>query len=151
MLTGSAVAQHVPVARWRRHIARLAAGALLGGLGVAAQAAPPVAAAAGTQFVYVANLNANSVTAYNAATGTVAATIPVSGTNPRYIAVTPDGRTAYVTSESPNGSGSAVSVISTLANTVTATIATGSGPFHLAITPDGRSVYVPNTFSPRSR
>ena len=61
---------------------RRRAGALLAAVAVAAgrprrprRRRPP--AAAGTPYVYVANSGSDTVTAYDAATGTVTATIPV--------------------------------------------------------------------------
>jgi len=67
------------------------------------------------------------------------ATIDGIGTDPYDIAITPDGKYAYVAN---NGSGS-VSVIDISANTVT-TVSVGSGPFGVAITPDGKYAYVTN-------
>ncbi|MGO9189749.1 MAG: YncE family protein, partial [Streptosporangiaceae bacterium] len=58
--------------------------------------------------------------------------IPV-GHNPRAIAVTPDGKTAYVS----NGDDGTVTPIRTASNTAGAPIPAGSGPFDIAITPNG--------------
>ena len=49
------------------------------------------------KHVYVANGGSANVSVIDTATNTVLATVPV-GTNPRSIAVTPDGKRAYVTS-----------------------------------------------------
>ena len=118
----------------------VAAGAGVAGAGTAGAApAPP---AAGTPYVYVVNQGTDTVSAYNAATGTITATIPV-GAAPAGVAVSPDGRTAYVT----NKSGNSVSVISTATGTVTATIPVGSDPFGIAVSPDGSHVYVANEVS----
>jgi YVTN family beta-propeller protein len=69
-----------------------------------------------------------------------AATIPV-GTLPYGVAVTPDGKHAYVTNEGSNN----VSVIDTATNTVeAATIPVGTFPQGVAITPDGEHAYVAN-------
>jgi YVTN family beta-propeller protein len=57
-----------------------------------------------------------------------------------WVAITPDGRTAYVT----NFGGGTVTPINTATNTAGATIAVGSNPFGVAITPDGRTAYVTN-------
>jgi YVTN family beta-propeller protein len=70
---------------------------------------------------------------------TPAATIPV-GTGPWGVAVTSDGRHAYVTNSSSNN----VSVIDTASNTVTATIPLGTNPRGVAMTPDGRHAYITN-------
>jgi YVTN family beta-propeller protein len=67
----------------------------------------------------------------------VTATIPV-GRQPGRVAITRDGRHAYVTN---NGAGT-VSVIDTGSNAVTATIPSGTAPAAVAITPDGRNAYV---------
>ncbi len=66
------------------------------------------------------------------ATGAVSATITV-GSNPRGVAITPDGTHVYVT----NGGDGTVSVITTATGVVSAPITVGYGPFGVAITPDG--------------
>ena len=78
------------------------------------------------------------------ATNTVAAaTIPV-GTSPRGVAVTPDGKHAYVANVISNN----VSVIDTSNNTVMGTpILVGDSPFLVAVTPDGKHAYVTNLTS----
>lgn len=70
-------------------------------------------------------------------------TVTVGG-QPSDVAVTPDGEYAYVTSTSQNNS--AVSVISTTTNKVTATIKV-DGSNGVAITPDGKYAYVTSQFS----
>src|SRR3984957_4715334 len=119
------------------------AGALLAAVTVAAGAAGPAApavaaqaSAAGTPYAYVVNYGSNTVSAYDAVTGT-AATIPV-GTHPRDVGGRPGGRTAHVT----NREDSDVSVIDTATNTVTATIPVGAGPWGVAVSRDGTTVYV---------
>ncbi|MGH4025742.1 MAG: YncE family protein [Pseudonocardiaceae bacterium] len=72
----------------------------------------------------------------------VTATIHV-GDDPEDIAITPDGRHAYI----PNNSSDSVSVIDTASNTVTATVPVGDLPDDVAITPDGRHAYIPNFYS----
>jgi YVTN family beta-propeller protein len=57
------------------------------------------------------------------ASNTVVATVPV-GTFPDGVAVTPDGKHAYVANFNSNN----VSVIDTATNTVVATVGVGSGP-----------------------
>jgi YVTN family beta-propeller protein len=73
------------------------------------------------------------------ATNTVEATVTV-GTFPEGVAVTPDGKHAYVTNE---GDGT-VSVIDTATNTVAATVVVGTFPIWVAVTPDGKQAYVAN-------
>jgi YVTN family beta-propeller protein len=73
------------------------------------------------------------------ATNTVVATVPVSAFG---VAITPDGKHAYVTG---GGSGGGVSVIDTTTNppSVTATVAV-PGAYGVGVTPDGNHVYVTN-------
>jgi YVTN family beta-propeller protein len=56
------------------------------------------------------------------------------------VAITPDGRYAYVT----NGGNNAVSVINIATNTLASTVTVGVAPFAVAITPDGDYAYVTN-------
>jgi YVTN family beta-propeller protein len=66
--------------------------------------------------------------------------IPV-GNDPFAIAITPDGKHAYVTNSVSNN----VSVIDTATNTVeAATLAVGTNPTAVAVTPDGKHAYVAN-------
>jgi YVTN family beta-propeller protein len=62
------------------------------------------------------------------------------GGNPAGVAITPDGRHAYVASEISD----VVSVIDAATATIGATITVGSGPVGVAITPDGSHAYVTN-------
>ena len=73
------------------------------------------------------------------ATNTVVATVAV-GSGPSGVAVTPDGKHAYVT----NAGFNTVSVIDTASNTVVATVPVGSFPVGVAVTPDGKHAYVTN-------
>jgi YVTN family beta-propeller protein len=67
-------------------------------------------------------------------------TIPV-GVEPRGIAITPDGKTAYVV----NRVSGSLSVIDTATNLVSpTTIPVGVEPLGIAITPDGKTAYVTN-------
>jgi YVTN family beta-propeller protein len=69
---------------------------------------------------------------------TLTATVPV-GQYPIGVAVSPDGKHAYMANESVPGS---VSVIDTATNHVTATIPVGADPYWVAVSPDGTRVYV---------
>lgn len=60
------------------------------------------------------------------------------GSDPTEVAVTPDGKHAYVTN---HGSGN-VNVIDTSTDAVVATVKVGSGPYGIAIAPDGKHAYV---------
>jgi YVTN family beta-propeller protein/VCBS repeat-containing protein len=115
--------------------ARLAAGA-------------PGAAANATFTVTATNGLAATVTTVTVAVspfekGTVIASIPV-GDSPYGVALSPDGKHAYVT----NRNDGTVSVIDTATNTVTDTIApitAGTYPEGVAVSPDGKHVYVVNS------
>ena len=65
------------------------------------------------------------------------------GSEPRGIAITPDGSHAYVTNYGSDN----VSVIDTATNTVVATVGVGSEPRGIAIMPDGSRAYVANVRS----
>lgn len=131
--------------RWRA--AALAALTLGPLLGVSLLAAAP-AAAAGTRpaagTVYVTNLDTNSVTFFNPATGSVGV---ISGAGrglngPLGIAIAPNGETAYVT----NSLGDTVSplALTPSSGTPEPSIRVGSAPAAIAIAPDGRTAYVSN-------
>jgi YVTN family beta-propeller protein len=83
--------------------------------------------------------------------GEVLATIPV-GMEPRWVAITPDGRRAFVTLEELHADGilGAVAVIDTQTSAVTATI-TLDHPSGVVIAPDGRHAYVPMFDSSQGR
>ena len=72
------------------------------------------------------------------------ATVTVGGT-PYAVAITPDGKYAYV----PNAEN--VSVINTATNKVTATVTARNWPAGIAITPDGKYAYVPDTNTPTNQ
>ena len=74
---------------------------------------------------------------------TLTATIRV-GQYPIGVAVSPDGKHAYVTQKVYPGS---VSVIDTATDHVTTTIAVGSDPYWVAVSPDGTRAYVTNLAS----
>jgi YVTN family beta-propeller protein len=107
--------------RWRRHGARAAALSLALTLTAAAASGPaatPAWAAGGYH---------------------VTATIGV-GSNPVWVAVSPDGTRAYVT----NYLSGTVSVIGTATNQVIATIHGLCNPYGVAVSPDGTHIYVTN-------
>ncbi len=95
-------------------------------------------------FVYITgSLNTvGTVSVIDIATGTAITKVKV-GSAPYGIAVTPNGKTAYVTDRW----GVNVSVIDTATNTVTDTVKVGSDPDGVAISPDGKKVYVTNSGS----
>ena len=65
------------------------------------------------------------------------------GLGARWVAITPDGKTAYVV----NSASSSVTPIDVATNTPGAEIKVGSFPEGLAITPDGKTAYVANVLS----
>jgi len=80
------------------------------------------------------------VTPITTATNTPGKPIKV-GHRPRLIAITPDGKTAYVVNQ-----GGTVTPIATATNTPGKPIKVGGQPYSaIAITPDGKTVYVANT------
>ena len=79
------------------------------------------------------------------ATNTVVARLAV-GTDPRRVAITPDGAFAYVANFGSNN----VSVIETCTNTLVAAIPVAASAHGVAVTPDGASVYVTNAGAPGS-
>jgi len=93
----------------------------------------------GSPAVYVTNTASNTVSVIDPLTNEVTDTINV-GTEPRGIAVSPDGSTVYVTNLGSN----TLSIIHRDTNTVTDTIPVGDSPIGLAVAPDGKKVYVVN-------
>jgi len=77
----------------------------------------------------------------------VLATIPV-GLEPKWVAVAPDGRRAYVTRQDRSGATipAGVAVIDTHAKALRATVAVGGPPSGIVVSPDGRFAYAPNFF-----
>ena len=79
------------------------------------------------------------VTPVNIATGTAGTPITV-GPMPTAIAITPDGKTAYVANEGSN----TVTPITVATGTAGTPITVGSTPDAIAITPNGQTAYVAN-------
>jgi YVTN family beta-propeller protein len=93
--------------------------------------------------VYVANGNSGTISVISTATNTVVSTIQTP-TDPIDIAITPDGKFAYVpeaSAEAPAQAPADIAVINTETGEVVATIPTPSTPIGVAITPDGSTVY----------
>jgi YVTN family beta-propeller protein len=100
----------------------------------------------GTGMLYVDNDGGfglpGTVVPIQLSNGSVGTPIPV-GMNPRDIAISPNGTTAYVT----NGGDNTVSVISIASGTVVKTIPlVGTMPNSIGITPDGLYAYVSDQF-----
>jgi YVTN family beta-propeller protein len=79
------------------------------------------------------------VTPINLATNKPGAEIKV-GSVPQRVAITPDGKTAYVTNDLFNS----VTPINLATNTPGTEIKVGAGPIGIGITPDGKTAYVCN-------
>jgi YVTN family beta-propeller protein len=93
---------------------------------------------------YVTNGGSDTVTPIAAATNTAGPPI-TTGPGPDAVAITPDGKTAYVVNG--NSGSPTVTPIATATNTAGRPIPVGSDPCDIAITPDGKTVYVVNSFS----
>lgn len=100
-------------------------------------------------MAYVVNPGSGTVTPIRTATGTAGPPIRV-GSGPVAIAVTPDGRNAYVTGQTADAVG-LVTPIRVSAGTLGRPIRVGpeqeNEPFEIVITPDGRIAYVLNFIS----
>ncbi len=88
---------------------------------------------------YISNLGSNDVSVINTSSATVVRTIAwLQSLAPIGVAVTPDGRFAYITNGGgPTGSNT-VSVLDVATNTVVATIPVGNSPAGVAVTPDAQ-------------
>jgi YVTN family beta-propeller protein len=111
---------------------------MFGACVTAALLALAFAPGADARMAYVARVNANSLVPVDLATKTPGTPIP-TGTGPVAVALTPDGRTAYVVSSSSND----VTVIDTGTGTVVTTIELiGERADTVAVSPDGKTAYV---------
>lgn len=90
-----------------------------------------------TNMVYIANLNANTVSVLNGETNAIVATIPV-GNYPTLVAVDPTTDTIYVA----NSTDGTISVISGSTNKVTATVFVGIRPSAMVVNSAAGEVYV---------
>src|SRR5262245_42305366 len=99
-----------------------------------------VAPRAGAEpWVYVTNERGNSLSIIDGATDKVVGRVSV-GERPRGVALSPDGRSAYVAL----GEEDVIAVVDTATRAVTARIAAGSDPEAFAVSPDGARLYVSN-------
>jgi YVTN family beta-propeller protein len=105
---------------------------------IAVVASIAAASASAAQLAVVAERDSNQVSMVNLATSKVIGTPVAVGKKPVSVAITPDGRHAYVTNEA----GKSVSVIETGLRRIVATVELGKEPFGIAITPDGKYAYV---------
>src|SRR5262245_472876 len=99
-------------------------------------------------FAYISNMNAASVTVIDGTTVLTPPTAPIGvGAQPFGVAVSPDGRRAYVANSNMFDTGvPSVSVIDTASLSVVATITVGivGQPSGVAVSEDGSLVYVAN-------
>ena len=96
----------------------------------------PVAPIAGPATAYVVSFGAGTVTPIDVATGRAGTAIQ-PGNSPWTIAITPDGKTAYVA-----GYSGGVTPVNLATGRVGTPIPIGGGMDAIAITPDGRTAYV---------
>jgi YVTN family beta-propeller protein len=99
------------------------------------------------QYGYIVNASSSTISVIDTVSDKVLTTISVPGAG--RVAITPDGRRAYVTSCPPFPNCAAttegsVSVIDTASKSVISTLSTGLGPFGVSISPDGAHAYVVN-------
>jgi YVTN family beta-propeller protein len=95
------------------------------------------------QNAYITNNQSNNVSVINTRTNEVIATVPLGDGHygPFGVAVSPDGRKAYIANWDYT-----VSVINTASNTVAATVATAGNSIGIAVSPDGHRVYSANFY-----
>jgi YVTN family beta-propeller protein len=105
---------------------------------VAIAAAALAASASAAQLAVVGERESDTVSFFNAATNKPVGTPVGAGDGPASIAITPDGKYAYVT----DVFGESVSVIETGLRRKVGEIKVGKEPFGVAITPDGKYAYV---------
>jgi YVTN family beta-propeller protein len=111
---------------------------------MAVVAAMAAASASAAQLGVVGEMGSKRVSLFNTATNEIVGTPVEAGVEPSSIAITPDGRYAYVA----DFGGESVSVIETgLRRKLTTIEKVGKGPFGIAITPNGEYAYVTDRLS----
>jgi YVTN family beta-propeller protein len=154
LILGSALAHAVPLAYVTNAFSQsvsvidTATNQLTGSITLAPNSVPFAAAVTPDgKFVYVTSLDATgtcgsatAVWVIGTASNTVVAGPIVVGCEPTSVAISPNGRHAYVA----NRLSSTLSVIDTQTNLLTSTVAlpSGSFPAGLVVAPDGRYVYI---------
>ena len=98
---------------------------------------PAIVAPAGPARAVMYVAAANGVTPVTTVTNTAGRPIKI-GAIPTAIAITPDGKTAYITDEHP----ATVTPVATATNTAGRPINIGGFPWAVAITPDGKTAYI---------
>ncbi len=95
------------------------------------------------QTLYVAELTGNAVAVISAADGSVTRRIALPDT-PGGLALSPDGKTLFVTGATPEG---CVRIVSAATGEVQGTIALGHTPVAPVLSPDGATLFVCNRFN----
>lgn len=103
-----------------------------------------VAVTRGGARVLVVNENPSSLVVIDTKTNTKLSHVSLGGNSsslhPSWIALTPDGETAYITNLASN----TVSVVDVVGLSLKSTLPVGTNPTHLVVLPDGREVWVYN-------
>ena len=115
-----------------------------GAVGKNPSSSGPIAISDDDSLLVAVNTLDGSVTVFNVAgdSNTKLGEVRV-GEHPQTVAITPDGRFAYVT----NQGSSTVSVVDLTSLTTAVDVPVGIGPFGVALTPDGGRAYVANSAS----
>src|SRR5215831_15920422 len=100
-------------------------------------------------LAFVTNPGSDSVSIFDTATNTVVKKVSVGVDSTVGVAITPDGKIAYVSDRGARNVGvidiaTGVLVIYTATNKVVASVKVGDTPAGVAITPDGKRAYVAN-------
>jgi YVTN family beta-propeller protein len=93
------------------------------------------------RHAYIANQDTQLITVLDTAVNKVTATIPIPAGTPQFLALSPDGRTLYVTIYNDQRT---IHVIDTATLKVVATIPVEKNPRDIIWAPDGRFAYVVN-------
>ncbi len=83
-----------------------------------------------------ANINDDTISVIDTETNVITNVIP-GGIEPNFVAIHPDGSTAYVSNQAGG-----VTVVDVATKTVTTTVALGGTPIGLSVSPDGSEVWV---------
>ena len=100
-----------------------------------------IATAPNGDLALVANYSSNTVTPIDLSNGKMLSSI-AAGDGPAGIAITPDGKTAYVTDAGTSPVGTTITPINLQTRRALAPITVGAGPQGIAITPDGQTAWV---------
>jgi YVTN family beta-propeller protein len=97
------------------------------------------------KYAYITDTGANAITVLNTVTNQVSNIIPIPEGPPQFVSFSNDGRTAYVSVYTTNGSVHLIAFIDTANGKVTGTVpVTNHTPGPSQISPNGRYLYVPN-------